>query len=129
MSSSSVLKRVLAGFAKGLEPVHDAVSSPDAFSDFMRRFGWTLTIVAGVGGCGGGTPATPAEKPTAPPVAVASSDAPAPHVATANPAAPAVPSVPTLTEDPPRKPSGSKAVILPDLDDAVGAKGPELAPR
>ena len=43
MSSSDFVKSVLAGFADALQPIKDAVASPDAFSSFLKQFGWTLT--------------------------------------------------------------------------------------
>ncbi len=42
MSSSDFLKEVLTGFADTLQPLRDAVASPDAFTAFLAQFGWTL---------------------------------------------------------------------------------------
>ena len=42
MSSDSFLKQVLAGFANALEPLKEAIASPQAFASFLGGFGWTL---------------------------------------------------------------------------------------
>jgi hypothetical protein len=42
VSSDSFLKQVLAGFASALEPLKEAVASPQAFASFLGGFGWTL---------------------------------------------------------------------------------------
>ncbi|WP_158931673.1 DUF6603 domain-containing protein [Acidisphaera sp. S103] len=42
MSSDSFLKQLLAGFASALEPLKEAVASPQAFASFLGGFGWTL---------------------------------------------------------------------------------------
>jgi hypothetical protein len=42
MSSTDFVKDVLAGFADTLQPLRDAVASPDAFTAFLKQFGWTL---------------------------------------------------------------------------------------
>jgi hypothetical protein len=42
MSSTSFLKSILAGFAESLQPLQAAIASPDAFTGFLRQFGWTL---------------------------------------------------------------------------------------
>jgi len=42
MSSDNFLKQLLAGFATALEPLKEAVASPQAFGSFLGEFGWTL---------------------------------------------------------------------------------------
>ena len=42
MSSSDFVKDVLAGFADTLQPLRDAAASEDAFTAFLKQFGWTL---------------------------------------------------------------------------------------
>ncbi len=42
MSSSDFVKDILAGFAHTLQPLRDAVASEDAFTAFLKQFGWTL---------------------------------------------------------------------------------------
>ena len=43
MSSDGFLKSILAGFADSLQPLRDAVASPDACAQFLAQFGWTLS--------------------------------------------------------------------------------------
>ena len=42
MSSDSFLKQLLAGFADALEPLKEAIASPQAFASYLGGFGWTL---------------------------------------------------------------------------------------
>jgi hypothetical protein len=42
MSSTSFLKQVLSGFADSLQPLREAVASPNAFAMFLQQFGWAL---------------------------------------------------------------------------------------
>ena len=42
MSSTSFLKGVLSGFASALQPLRDAIASPDGLTGFLQEFGWTL---------------------------------------------------------------------------------------
>ena len=42
MASSSVVQKVLAGFAEALQPLRDAVASPAAFTGFLQQFGWAI---------------------------------------------------------------------------------------
>ena len=42
MSSRDFFKRILSGFVESLQPLRQAVASPDAFAGFLNQFGWTL---------------------------------------------------------------------------------------
>lgn len=42
MSSADFVKDILAGFADTLQPLRAAVASEDAFTAFLKQFGWTL---------------------------------------------------------------------------------------
>ena len=42
MSESSLLDRALAGFIASLDPLREAIASPDSLSAFLREFGWSL---------------------------------------------------------------------------------------
>jgi hypothetical protein len=42
MSESGLLDRALAGFIASLDPLREAIASPDSLSAFLREFGWSL---------------------------------------------------------------------------------------
>jgi hypothetical protein len=42
VASPSFLHRILSGFVSAFDPLREAIASPDAFTAFLREFGWTL---------------------------------------------------------------------------------------
>src|SRR6266700_5551850 len=42
MSSQDFIAQLLNGFDEALQPLEDALESPDAFAAFIAEFGWTL---------------------------------------------------------------------------------------